>query len=125
MLSSSLKVLNGPFIQPGESLSDGVDCTAGEIVRLTMPGAWTPANISFQISSNGEFYNDLFGMDGKEIIMDIEPASAVVLKGRDWAKAYAFVKIRSGTRGFPVAQKELREFAIALEVPDKAAVIPA
>jgi len=38
-----LQVINGPFIARGEALSGAVDCSAGELVRLTMPGNWTPA----------------------------------------------------------------------------------
>jgi hypothetical protein len=113
-----LQIIEGPDIEAGESLSNGVDCTAGEIVRITMSEFWTPANISFQISSNGELYNDLFDKDGNEIIMEVVPGTAVVLKGAgDWTKAYAFVKIRSGGRDSPVPQEERRQFAIAIEVP--------
>jgi hypothetical protein len=48
-----LQVLNGPFIRAGQSLSEGLDCSAGEIVRITMPGDWTPAALSFQFSTDG------------------------------------------------------------------------
>ncbi|WP_256434713.1 hypothetical protein [Bradyrhizobium sp. 6(2017)] len=32
-----LQVIDGPTIAEGEALSDGVDCSAGEIVRITVP----------------------------------------------------------------------------------------
>jgi hypothetical protein len=113
-----LQVLNGPVIQPGQSLSDGLDCTAGAIVRLTMPAAWSGGNLSFQISSDGQGYNDLVGMDGKEIVIPVVPGSAVVVAPlSDYLRAVAFLKVRSGTRSFPVIQWDKRDFAIAIEVP--------
>jgi len=113
----ALQVLNGPVIEAGESLSSGIDCTSGDIVRLTTPAAWTSANISFAISSDGNGYNDLYDVNGKEIVIPIQPNAAVVI-GHLAAdlRAVAFLKIRSGTRKNPVPQPERREFAIAVEV---------
>ena len=114
----ALTVLNGPIIEAGESLSAGLDCTAGNIVRLTMPAAWSGANLSFQISSDGNGYNDLVTMDGKEIVIPVVPGSAVVVAPlSDFLKAVAFLKLRSGTRSWPVPQAARREFAVAVEVP--------
>jgi hypothetical protein len=111
-----LQVLNGPVIAAGESLSDGLDCTAGEIIRLTMPSSWTGANLTFQISSDGNGYNDLVGMDGREIVIPVVAGSAVVVASHD-LRAVAFLKVRSGTRQHPVVQPEVRQFAVAIEVP--------
>ena len=55
-----LSIVDGPTIKLDESLSDGVDCSAGTIVRITVPQEFTPANLTFQVSSNGDLYNDLF-----------------------------------------------------------------
>jgi hypothetical protein len=112
----TLEVLNGPIIQAGESLSDALDCTGGTIVRITMPGQWTPANLTFQISSDGELFNDLVDRQGDDIMVVVVPGSAlVVAQFGDFLKAVAFLKVRSGTRSNPVVQQELREFAIAIE----------
>jgi hypothetical protein len=117
----SLQVLNGPFIQAGESLSDAVDCSAGELVRLTMPGAWSDAApLTFQISTDGVFYNDLFTLDGHELTLPVVVPGAAVLVSHDVGRAIAFIKFRSGTRAAPVPQQELREFAVAIDVPDAA-----
>lgn len=114
----TLQIINGPFIQPGEALSDAVDCTGGEIVRITMPGAWDPdANLTFAISSDGIMFNDLVDVKGEEIQIAVTPGTAVVVRGGEWTKAFAHVKVRSGTRKSPIAQKDLREFAFAIE-PD-------
>jgi hypothetical protein len=117
----SLQIVNGPTIKAGESLSDGVDCTAGQIVRLTLPANWTPANITFQISSDGGFYNDVYNEDGEEVLVANAPAgSAVVFKPgmSNRFVAFAHVKIRSGTRDNPVKQQQQALFAIALDVPE-------
>jgi hypothetical protein len=115
----ALQIVNGPVIEAGESLSDGVDCTGGNIVRITMPASWESGNLTFQISSDGEGYNDLFNYDGEEITMVVMPGAAIVIHG-DLATnaALAYVKFRSGTRESPVVQEERREFSIALHVPD-------
>ena len=110
-----LIVLNGPVIEAGQSLSSGIDCTAGEIVRLTMPAAWSGANLSFQISSDGNGYNDLFRADGTEIVVPCVAGAAVVLnQPSDMLRAVAFLKIRSGSRQWPVAQAARREFSVAV-----------
>jgi len=113
-----LQVLNGPVIDAGQSLSAGLDCTAGNIVRLTMPYAWDGANLSFQISSDGNGYNDLFTIDGKEIVIPVVAGTAVVVAPlADYLKAVAFLKVRSGSRAYPVVQSAKRDFAVAIEVP--------
>ena len=56
----ALSIVDGPTIKINESLSDGVDCSAGNIVRITVPQEFTPSNLTFQVSSDGNFYNDLF-----------------------------------------------------------------
>jgi hypothetical protein len=113
----ALTVVNGPIIAAGESLSDGIDCTVGTLVRITMPASWTPANLTFQLSSDGAFFNDLFDADGREITMVVTPGAAVVLTDMDWTgkAAIAHLKFRSGTRAYPVLQDEQREFAVAIQ----------
>jgi len=114
----TLSILNGPIIAAGESLSAGIDCTGGNILRLTMPAGWDNANITFQISSDGNGYNDLYNTDGEEVTLPVRLGAAVVLgQFGDYLKAIAFIKIRSGTKSHPVVQTEQRDFAIAIEVP--------
>ena len=112
----ALTVLNGPIIRAGESLSEGLDCTSGELVRITMPAEWTPANLTFQISSDGGFYNNLVDRDGDEITIQVVAGSAVVVaQYGDYLKAVAFLKVRSGSSEHPVRQEADRAFAIAVE----------
>jgi hypothetical protein len=112
----SLKVLNGPTIHAGESLSDAIDCSEGEVVRVTMPAEWTTAPLTYQISTDGEFYNDLFDRDGYEIKIPVVPA--------DVSRAIAFLKIRSGSRASPVVQPSNREFAVAIKTSGTVIVPP-
>src|SRR5215467_7455822 len=112
---SNLVVLNGPVIEEGEYLSDAVDLTGYEIVRITMPAGWTNANLTFQISTDGQGFNDLFAYDGTEYTLVVITGAAVPLRDDSAVKKAAqFVKFRSGSRQFPVIQRERREFAIAV-----------
>ena len=108
-----IQVLIGPTIEQGESLSAPLDCSAGPIVRITTPPNWDPGVITFQVSSDGEFYNDLFNMDGHEVSIVAMPAVGILIEERLSISA-AFVKFRSGTRDKPVPQHERVEFAVAI-----------
>ena len=120
-----LQVLNGPTIAAGQSLSDAVDCTGGQLCRITMPPGWTRAPLTFQFSTDGVFFNDMFGLDGFEVtIQTIAPGSGVILPS-DIGRAIGFLKVRSGTRGNPIPQETARAFAVTLLVDDDMAVDPA
>jgi hypothetical protein len=114
----TLTVLNGPVIQAGESLSDSVDCTGGTIVRITMPPAWGIGNITFQISTDGLFFNDLFDQDGKEFTMVVVTGAAVPIIWDGITRCAAHLKIRSGSRSHPIVQDEKRDFAVALKLDE-------
>ena len=116
----TLTVINGPVIEAGESLSDAVDCSGGDAVRITMPAEWTGANLTFAISTDGNGFNDLFDLEGNEITIVVKPGAAVRI-GREWATFWNFIKFRSGTRDHPVVQRERREFAITLSTAGEAA----
>ena len=107
-----LQILNGPIIQAGQSLSDGIDCSAGPIVKLTMPGNFVGDTITFQTSSDGIMYNDIFQPDGTELMFRVIAGTGII----GMRLSTGFIKFRSGTRERPVVQPELREFAVALDV---------
>ena len=100
------------FIQAGQSLGDPVDCSAGPIVKLTLPGNFVGDTISFATSSDGILYNDAFDEHGHEIVYTVIAGTGIL----GMRLTTGFVKIRSGTRERPVVQPELREFAVALDV---------
>lgn len=119
-----LTIVDGPTIGAGESLSDGADCSAGVILRITVPQEFTPANLTFQVSSDGNFYNDLFSSFGEEITVVAKPNTGIVVP-EAWTKSINFIKFRSGTRGYPVEQKVECKFGIAVEVPGAVAAAEA
>ena len=107
----AIVVLNGPNIAPGESLSDALDCSAGRIIKITMPKLWTFADITFQTSSDGVGFNDIMKPDGREVMCTVFEGTAII--GMELVTG--FLKIRSGTRDAPVAQEAIRTFAIAID----------
>ena len=110
----TLAIVDGPTIARGESLSDGADCSGGTIVRITVPQEFTEANLTFQVSSDGNFYNDLFDAQGEEITVVANPNSGIGVS-EHWTRSIAFLKLRSGSRDHPVVQREDCKFAIAVE----------
>ena len=111
-----LKVLEGPTIEQGESLSDGIDCSAGQLVRITMPFTYEPEDsvLTFQFSTDGNFYNEMYGIDGHPIkIAYVVPNAGVVIP-EHIGRAVAWLKIRSGFEGEPIVQKERRTFAVTI-----------
>jgi hypothetical protein len=109
---STLSVLN-TIIPASESLSDPIDCSGGNAVRITFPTTWTGANLTFQISTDGNGYNDLVDTDGREVMMTVVPGAAMHISA-EWSYFWNFIKIRSGSSKAPVIQKEQRDFAITL-----------
>lgn len=80
-----------------------------------MPLVWTGANLSFQISTDGVDYNDLYHSHGREVVIPVVPGAAVVVTYLgDVLKAFAHLKMRSGTRRWPVPQEDRRQFAVAI-----------
>ena len=110
-----------PVIPAGQSLSDAVDCSTGQIVRLTMPPEFTSANLTFQVSSDGNFFNDLYDVKGDEVTLcDFKKNTSVVILGL-LAHSIGFLKIRSGTRAQPVPQEAQREFGVTINTAAAAA----
>lgn len=120
-----IKVLNGPFISAGESLSDAVDCTSGQLCRITMPPEWSDdAELTFQFSSDGVFFNDMYGIDGYAVtIPEVVPGAGVIIP-ESIGRAIAFIKFRSGTPGNPIVQEADRAFAVALITDEVEVDIP-
>lgn len=109
----ALTQLAGPVIQAGASLSDGLDCTAGRIVRIYTPSAWTGSNITFQLSFDGVTWANLLNRSGAEIIAAVKPNSVIILT--EYTQQVAHIKIRSGTAAEPVVQAARRDFKTTIE----------
>lgn len=131
-------------IAEGQSLSGAIDVSrVRHVVKLHMPAAWTGDTITFQVSPDGEVWRDLFtfprgepsisvsvstGEGGgssaisdepveREVSIKVGASQAVPVSGLSLA-GEAFLKIRSGTKGAPVAQPATRIVKlIAVEEP--------
>ena len=123
------QLLAGPTIAAGQSLSNALDTSAGAIIRLRMPSAWDGANLSFQVSSDGTTWSDAFTIDGREALIPVVAGSTVVValadgsppptvqaQPPDWRGA-TWIKVRSGSRAYPVVQTAQRDFAVTIDVP--------
>lgn len=100
-------------IPAGQSLSAAVDVGLGDLVRFYMPPAWSPANLTFQMSPDNVAYSDLFNQDsGGEFMIGVRP-NVVIVTGVQW-RALAWMKIRSGTSGRPVIQAQDRVFKLVV-----------
>jgi hypothetical protein len=91
-------------IRAGQSLSDAANLVTGAVAMLYAPPDWSPANVSFQVSADGNSFSDLFDTDGVEIVKAIRVGSAVVVD-QSLTQAVNYLKIRSGPRNNPVAQE--------------------
>jgi hypothetical protein len=111
----TLSIVDGPTILAGESLSDGADCSGGNLLRITVPQEYTKGNMTFQVSADGNGYNDLYDVDGDEITISASPDTTIVVR-EEWTKSFNFIKLRSGTRQHPVQQEVDCKFALAVEI---------
>ena len=81
---------------------------------VMMPTNWGPANISFQASPDNALFGDICTEDGREVILPCIPASAVQIPPGLTAAKGSWLKIRSGSRNYPVVQTEDQEFIIVV-----------
>lgn len=72
-------------------------------VRITMSAAWTAAQLTFQVSQDGNTFGNKYDQYGAEFIVEAAASRSIDLDPRDWL-ATPYLKIRSGTSGTPVAQ---------------------
>jgi len=98
-------------IAQSASLSNAVLITGRLPTRIDMPAAWTAANLTFQVSTDGLTYNNLYGDAGTEYTVTAAAARAIVLDPVDFA-GVNYLKIRSGTAATPVAQEVARSLAV-------------
>jgi hypothetical protein len=78
-----------------------------------MPSDWDSAPLSFQISTDGVSFSDLFRSDGTEVAPNITPLTMVPLAGDFAVTQKTWLWLRSGGRAAPVVQSADRVFLIA------------
>lgn len=104
-------------IASGASLSGAIALGNAGLLYLEMPAAWTAADLSFQVSSDGTNFFDYFypsgGGGGTEVeyVIGVSASRAYTLTLLDFA-GVKFVKLRSGTTGTPVNQGAARSIRV-------------
>ena len=104
------------------SISEGLQCLSGRIVRIGMPDDWTPAPLTFRVSPNGVNYFDLYHTQVtpgaftpfEVIVPSVIPASMLSMPP-DSGISVGWIKFRSGTRQAPVIQAAARKFTLLFE----------
>jgi hypothetical protein len=104
-------------IASGQSLSGAADCSAGRILRLATPDAWTTADISFQVADVvGGPYRNAYTLEGQQIAIPCRAGRCIIIETVEGTQfTGAFVKIRSGLAETPVVQAAERIFSVAIE----------
>jgi hypothetical protein len=60
---TTLAVVSGCVIPAGQSLSNAVDCSSSaRIIRINMPPEWDGAALTFQLSTDGNVFRDLYNV---------------------------------------------------------------
>jgi hypothetical protein len=102
-------------IANGESLSAAIDLGSLRAHRLDMPAGWTAAAVTFQVSSDGEAYEDLYTVAGEYVIaQDVAGAGRTIVFDPMVFFAIRWLKVRSGTAAAPVAQAADRALRIVM-----------
>lgn len=99
--------LNPALIASGTALSAPVALGALTLVGISMPAAWTAADLTFQVSPDGgTTWQELF--DGAGNAIDIKVAAGQFIMplaspSYGW-RGINMIQVRSGTAGVPVNQ---------------------
>ncbi|MBI4906602.1 MAG: hypothetical protein HY820_23435 [Acidobacteria bacterium] len=98
-------------IASGQSLTGSIDLKDHPLIAIEMPASWTAATLTFQGSSDGTTWKDVFNMEGDEFTIQAAASRYIVLSPFEfqWAR---YIKIRSGTTGTPVNQGAARTLVV-------------
>lgn len=104
------------LIANATSLSGAIDLGNNRVIGFEFPAAWTAANLTFQGSSDGVTFTNLFGTFAEINVGAAAsqttmlytsggvPSATVPINTGLFADFPRFIKLRSGTSGAPVAQ---------------------
>ena len=98
-------------IANGASLSGAVDLAGKTLLGIIMPATWTAANLTFQVSTDGITYYDLYDNIGTEKTILSASNRFIFTVPADWV-GVRYVKVRSGTAGTPVNQAAARDIKL-------------
>ena len=107
----ALPLIINPYsaiIIAGQSLSGAVPMGADTLAALWMPPAWTPADITFQVSPDGGIsWCDLYNQAGSPIEVNTPQSGSFIMFSTHasymW-RGINMLKVRSGTASAPVPQ---------------------
>lgn len=91
-------------IASGTSLSAATDLGPYRVFAIVPPTSWTAASLTFQGSSNGVDFYDLFDDTGTEISVTVTASKYIILTAPVKLLGLRWLKVRSGTTGTPVNQ---------------------
>jgi hypothetical protein len=102
----------GPTIPAGESFSDAVAIGGKQLFMIISPPDWTPANLTFEVSTSSGAFFPLF-FSGRLWEIACPPNAALLLNALAvaWPKG-ALIKFMSGTPDNPVVQEADRVFQL-------------
>jgi len=107
-----LKIFNGPIIRAGQFQSDVLSITDYFIVGLGTPDGWTPAMASLIVSPDGDRYYDLYDGSGREFVFNVVLPGTMIRVNSHLLMSAAFIRLRSGTRDYPITQQSQRTFTL-------------
>jgi hypothetical protein len=93
-------------IAAGTNTSGALRLDEYALFGLVMPAAWTSANISFDVSTDGSTYQHLYDEDGSEVTLGVEAGKSYGFSAGFASRflAWDYVKVRSGVAGSFVNQ---------------------
>ena len=103
-------------IAAGESLSEAIDCSGGQLVRITLPDNYTEADtpiMSFQASADGVAFHDFVNDEGQQIVITARKDTTILVM-QPWTRAIGHLKVRSGSKDNPKPQDEECTVAVSL-----------
>lgn len=99
-------------IANGASLSAAINLAGEGVLSIRMPAAWTTANLTFQASTDGTTYNDVYDEFGTEYTVTAAASRHILVDPSKFAGA-TYLKVRSGTTGTPVNQGADRSLVLS------------
>lgn len=98
-------------IASGQSLSGAAYIGAGQLVAIQMPNTWDAADLTFQGSTDGTNFFNLFDGGGNEIDFQAAASEQITV---DNFRGAVWIKVRSGTSGTPVNQSAARVLTLQI-----------
>jgi len=104
-------------IPSGESISSGMDCTSGRMIRVRAPDGWDGTDVvTFQLSPDNVVYRNLFDARGAEVTARVVPGTVVMFQ-QDINPGW--MRIRGGTSVNPSVQTVDRTFVVTIDTTPK------